>query len=1234
MNIRKMKRIKWLLFSFLYSFGSVQAAVDIAKSPLFLAQGVDPNIMLVWDDSGSMQEEMMPNTVERKFGGKRIHFIFPTTVANIYLASNKGSHIITYHPDDIRNIYSRSPHNNKIYYDPEAYYPPWIKADGTIYPNAPATAAPTNPENSSAGTRNLTSLNSASGVDGVYNKDSEAGFGGTTDIGYAGQFAGSYQFWPSFYYRYDGVDGDNTQETTATNYTRIDICPSNPPKDPNDASVDACTQTTYPKYENRVDCAGTSCTYDEEIQNYANWYTYYRSRALMARGAIGYALSDLTGETRIGYASLNHRSGNSYTGITDCAVNMNSIACGVRPFSGTDKSKFYDLLYKTRVYASHGTHSPRALREVGDYFKVTNSTGPWSDQPGVSDPTETLEDQVTCRKNFAIVTTDGYWNNSHSYSATDDAIESAGPLIDGISRYSPVRPYKTAGSNTVNGSTLADVATYYWSNDLRGDMTNNVAATSENPAFWQHMVTYGVGFGVGGTISLPNDLVALTDGSKDWPLVTGTGETTDKIDDLLHATLNSRGEYFSADNPSSLADALSNALSSIAAQVASSTAGSTNTSSISTLTKLYRAEFNSSDWTGDILAYPINSDGSIGDIADGWKASDMLPDHADREIFTYGTSSGVEFIWGATGLDSVISNALNQDISGTVDNLGEARLNYLRGDTSNSSFRNRSTLIGDIVNSNPTYVEQGDFGYASGFSGLSTSEKSSYALWRATSDYVDRSNMLYFGANNGMMHGINADTGVELFAYVPRNAIVNTSGSSQDNISALTSPNYNHRYYVDANARVADANIGTGSPEWTSVLVSTLGGGGRGVFALDVGTPDSFGTDNVLWEINSAVKSSVDYLGSVTGDTAIGKTASGDWVAIVPNGYNSDTHTAALVVLDLTDGSVKQILDTKVGDASNPNGLSSVLAVDTNSDKLIDAVYAGDLQGNMWKFDLSANNSNSWEVAYGNSSTPESLYQACDGTCSSSTWRPITAKPRAIAHPHGGVMVLFGSGSFFRDDDITASRVEAMYGIWDNGAVVSPVNLQEQTIIYEKTASDVETSDGTSIYDIRTVSDTKVTYPSQKGWYLNVISPHSVDSSDNIILTGERIVDDIQVHKGRAIFTTIIPSSAECESGGDSWLMEIDPINGSRLNYNVIDVNGDGSVSGGDYINIAADGEDAIWVPASGRKSDQIESSPVIIEAADGSKEFKYISGTNGISTVVESTFDENSGRMSWRQVN
>lgn len=633
----------------------------------------------------------------------------------------------------------------------------------------------------------------------------------------------------------------------------------------------------------------------------------------------------------------------------------------------------------------------------------------------------------------------------------------------------------------------------------------------------------------------------------------------------------------------------------------------TNSTRIDTSALIYQAKFDSSDWSGQMIAYKVNQDGSIDTVNLAGKAWDTdqigkIPNYINRKIFTWnGTGTplvkGVEFLWD----NLAASQQSNLRAGGTVND-GKDRLNWLRGYQSKEKpsgvFRARSKILGDIVNSDPFYVAAPNFGYEA----LPGAEGSTYFTFRTGN--LTRTKMLYVGANDGMLHAFDAQTGIENFAYIPKAVF--------PKLASLTAPNYAHQYFVDGSPYAGDAYFGGA---WHTVLLGTTGAGERAVFALDVTAPDSFGASNVLWEFTDSD------LGYTIGQPFIGRMNNGKWAAIFGNGYNSTSQRAFLYVVDLETGVLIRKIDTGAGSAGTPNGLATpALLADQN--RIIEYAYAGDLLGNLWKFDLASATSGNWKVAYDDGATPPNpapLFKAryVSGSPSVEVAQPITAPLEIGLHPNGGYLIVFGTGKYFEVGDNGSTAVQSLYGVWDKGARIVQTNrstLERQTILAEPSASGLTW---------RVVSKNPINWGSRLGWYVDLVAPPYPPGTAQ----GERVVSMPILRNGRAILTTLIPSSDPCQYGGTSWIMEVDMVTGGRLDYSVFDVNNDTQFSDADNVSVAIG-----LVPVSGIQSSVgIIKTPGIISA--GEVEYKYAGGSSGGIMNVREKGASDGGRQSWRQL-
>ena len=855
-------------------------------------------------------------------------------------------------------------------------------------------------------------------------------------------------------------------------------------------------------------------------ENFANWFSYYRSRKFAARAGISEAFLELNSSVRLGWGAINENN------TTVGGENTDTLVQGVRPYNSDGRKAFRNWLYKSN--ASGGTPLRTSLQDVGEYYERTDDSGPWSDDPegGVSDGTHSA-----CRQSFSILMTDGEWNGgSPSVNEVDNAAGSSISSPSGDTfQYSSVEPFADSQSNT-----LADVAMTYWNRDLRTDLDNVVPHDEEidpskdkiNPAFWQHMVTYGVGLGVTGTVN-PEDAIAAiaTNDSISWG---DTDTSSGKIDDLLHAGVNSRGGFFSANSPEVFAKELGSVLEAIQARVESSaTAAAASSAILNAASDRFRAGFRSTDWSGRLVSENIETG------AENWNAEVQLRNNTSRQLFTSDSGSGVAL--AMANLSATKTAALNTAPDGTVDSFGSDRIAWLSGDDSaNAAFRERSSpeglrLLGDIVNSDPQIERKKNFGH-------SRLPDGNYNSYRNSAAYEDRPDVLYVGANDGYLHAFNANDGEELFAYMPSSLLEPEGTNSHAPINELMAEGYEHRYFVDGTPTIADAYINN---EWKTILLGSMGAGGEQVFALDISEPTTFSESDILWEFSAVdLKRGVDA-------PQVGRLATGDWAAVFGNG--SAAGSGKLFVVNLETGNLIKTLDGGTGGLASP--------VFTMDNGIIEYAYAGSMDGELFRFDLSNSNTNQWDST--------KLFQAQNAAGDA---QPITSRPRVANMPKSldKRVVTFGTGSFFRTGDRGDSTVQSLYGIIDDEGAstgIQRTDLVEQTILGDTTETiDVEQDDGSTTptdFTVRRTSDNPLGDTDQ-GWFLDLNE-----------VSGERVVSDPTFPSGldrsRVRFTTLIPKSDPCSSGTTGFIMELGLAAGGNPTDPVFDLSKDKDFNDDDY---------------------------------------------------------------------
>ncbi len=981
------------------------------------------------------------------------------------------------------------------------------------------------------------------------------------------------------------------------------------------------------------ECVKVSDMSADEQTNFANWYAYHRKREYVLKYALAEVIQQSRARVGIGFTSAKPFHNIATRGMevkdvddisfpidADAVANKEELLTRVFALDANAVGK--DTSQVRRMYEAAGNYFEREEEyDSGDSSGVRELFGYDASEAEPESPIIIRDTSGVCQANATIVISSRFENGSDSsrYSRRvyhdnvdgDNSSDFDGEWVDGTS---PKDSYADDYFDT-----LADVAMFFYERDLYPDI--------DHPDVVQRMSTHMVALGVKGTLDAGPSSEAEP---FSWPQrVNNHAET---IDDMRHAAWNGRGEFHDPDDGDDLLAALKSILFNVdeSAEENASALGvnmlAVNSVRASTDSTLYVSTYEPVSWEGHLMAFPI--DETTLDVSESaWDAADLIPSHELRNIFSYNGSSGFEFntsAWtGSGGFSGKQKSALNT-LDGAEDDRGKERVAYLRGDQSNEQtlFRSRDSLLGDIVNSDVFYTADENHRYYN-LEGSEADESTSYYLYLKNSK-TRRQPMIYVGANDGMLHGFYATdadaeqcendqtqcAGEEAFAYVPKGVY--------DKLSKLTSPNYSHSYYVDGQAVVADAylNYDDDGSRWGSVLVATLGYGGAGVFALDVSDPGNFSAEDVLWDLD---ETDLSEMGEQTGRASIVKLQDDRWAVIVANGYDSANYKAGLYIIPLEDPEDAIFIDTEYdGTEDDPNGLSAALPIDSDGDNKIDRVYAGDLYGNMWAFDLSSEVANDWKVAYKDSSNIlKPLFRACQ-TADCADLQPITSRPEVVKYDGGnGYIVLFGTGSYMDSEDVTSTDQQSFYGIRDNGDnyvhLLDRSSLQEQTIELEFSLSETG--------DHRITSQNNVNYSDKEGWYIDFNSSS---------YEGERVISDPIVREGSVRFFTFTVDSATCSrTGGSSWYMQLDSQTGARTEDASFDVNGDGKVDYLDLQMITSAGEE-VQASVSGFRADGLVKTGNT--ASNGTSSRLQAMSSDGQLITREQT-EYNLGRQSWIQV-
>lgn len=516
----------------------------------------------------------------------------------------------------------------------------------------------------------------------------------------------------------------------------------------------------------------------------------------------------------------------------------------------------------------------------------------------------------------------------------------------------------------------------------------------------------------------------------------------------------------------------------------------------------FRTDYDRNTWAGNLLAIPVGANGTADNSTANWQGAVAIDgqnptDSSGRLIFTRNGSVGVPFRW--TNLSSA-----QQGLISSNSTTGQNILNYVRGDRSNENpsgakYYKRASAMGAVIHSAPRYFDDG-------------------------TDQV-----VYVGANDGMLHAFDASSGSmgrELWAYVPSMLI--------GNLNKLVVDPYVMQYYVDGHQTIAIITV-SGSEK--VVLTGGLGAGGKGLYALDITdqTPSSevAAANMSLWEITNTSAGFSD-LGYTYGTPHVARVNTGAEALIVGNGYaNSGNGKASLFVIDAATGAlIREIATTgaDTGSVAAPNGLSSARLLDTNGDGKVDIAYAGDLDGHLWKFDLSSSSSASWSASL--------LY-------TTSPVQAITTMPSARFHPNGGYMVLFATGRMLTTADTTDTSTYYAYGIWD-GAPSANTSLVSQTL------TEKSYSAATPAIRVRTATINTLNWASggNRGW------------KTALPVAGEKVTGDGAFVQGdRFSFTSTNPTVVNStKPDGENWLNELDYLSGGSPSEVVFDLNSDGVV--------------------------------------------------------------------------
>lgn len=888
-----------------------------------------------------------------------------------------------------------------------------------------------------------------------------------------------------------------------------------------------------------VDCFTFNRVPADQEQNFANWYSFYRTRNLAIASSAMLAFRDLPETYRVAWQTTGDRCAGDAKGFSSSCRGWDSRAAAVdariAPFTSARKTDMWRWLARLPVDGQPVLR--KALDAAGTYLQTTGPDSPYADNLG--SPTTSFG---SCRRSFSLMVSDGTWSHDAPPASTGNEDGSAKDLPDGR-RYTPRAPYSDTSS-----ATLADIAFRYWSTDLQPTLTNDLRTfmpqaanpTSptdaeywdprNNPATWQHMTSFFVGVGVdtelraagmewagatfGGNPTPPyTGYWAIANGGSPWP---PSGPISGNTYDLWHAAINGRGAFFSTNDSVGLTSALRQIIGRIDSQVVQriGVASGVTASSLQVRsdTLAFTASYDSTRWDGTVRAYRMGSDGSpqtaiawSTDTTLGFLGATRYTDASNRILVQ---SSRGPLIPLSDGNLPSMTAADRAALDAGATGLGvstAALVKWILGDDSSTALRRRTRLLGDILGSEPVLENGRDYGYvetawAAAADGTRTDGTVYASYVRSKSPGGTRYRpTLYFGANDGMLHALDAESGARRWAYLP--------SAMMGKIAHRASPDYTHDYFVDGPIALHDVHDGT---KWRTVLVATFGAGGKGLLAMDVTDPDS---PSLLWERMETDRGA----GHILGEPVIARANDGTWIVAVGNGYGSTGNDASLKIFNVLTGAHLSTLTPRQPAATTAQGMSAPALLYLPGRKLGFA-YAGDWQGNLWRFDLRDPSPSGWKVDNGGVPLFKARGPAGDV-------QPISAKPRVISDPSLGRVIVVGTGKLLELKDKDDLSVQTLYGVYDR-------STEGTTLREHMTAQTITAQSATS----RTVSYNALS--KQAGWYLD----YSFGAAG-----GERVVKTVSYLPELSLLlaTSMRPSGSLCGPVLDSAVVALSPWSGA-----------------------------------------------------------------------------------------
>jgi type IV pilus assembly protein PilY1 len=1179
-------------------------AGTLAQGPLVHRLGTPPpaNVVLTVDDSGSMNAQFLPEgTFKRHPDDPDAWQIrFPSATVDRWwtwymtdgfpgdTSKDDGwvpacvAPALSGPAETVYQMQFRSPDVNRLYYNPDVTYRPWMLTTHSRMPPATPEAPlwdPNKPGHYDSLTAEVTqhasgSLNWCPAHDTVSNRHGEV------CTGEPGAQKCAVPFRPGLVYRLQA----QADPTLGSSFRRFDL---------NVAGQHAPAL----KHPDRTDCLGSGCTQAEEQQNFANWFTYHRTRLQVTKAALSEALARSAHPLRLALGSLNQ---GQYAAVKPPRVidgqRQNVLLQGVREATAAHRD---ELLVAVRALtAAGGTPLPGALQAVTRYFQRADDGNPWQNRPlDGSGP----EAQLACRRATHVLMADGPasaaavpppGNVDSTALGPRWPVDPALPVPGAPYGYQAQAPFADDHADT-----LADQALQAHLNDLRPDLPNRVPPDRSLPRapYWQHLTHDTVALGWTGLLDARTEpvtdgqsprartLAGLTAGTLTWPDPAVSDAA--RADDLWHAAVNTGGEHWRVLDGRSLTAAWVGALDRASIAPLRAAGVTASGASLQAGALKFVPTYEPGRWSGDLLDHERTVRAGVTDFnpVPKWAASQALPAWNSRNSHSWDGDATVRF-------DRQMDAATKALIS--AEPMVQDRLiDYLRGDSSNEGtadgqFRHRAgRRLPDFLGATPLYVKGLlDQAYPDAWT-----PSEPYSGFVAAKRARARG-AVWLGGGGGMLHAFADSDGRELFAYVPRAVLGHLALLARQDYG---SPGLPHRYFVAGGLAEADAYLPSprdgGRLAWANLLTGAFGAGAPGVFVLDVTDLGALGDGSVRLERSQ--QDDPD-MGHVFQAPEVGRLA-GQWFLFHGNGAHSQSGRAALMAVNLTTGqSSKIVLESDSG----RNGLMGLRLLIHPASREVEAAYAGDLQGNLWRVDFGPAAARSaepahWQVSFGGQPLLVARSHAGER-------QPITARPALARHPTGkGRMVLFGTGQLHDDDDPDRRDMQTFYAVHDatpDGASAATTDLTDwagdgnhrsrlQQQLIDTTPQPARNEVTGELSNFYRTSQYPIDWQQRRGWFLDLSLPDGLANAASA--GGQRVITEASVVGDFVWISSLVPGAppdACGQSRAQGYHFWLPAATGAMHDQPVLDTNGDARVDGADSIaaGVAADAEGGQMVMA------------------------------------------------------